>query len=88
MYIQAIMTFFIAAIALFSIPETYHPFLLKQKAIRMRKTTGNERYWHPHEEVKMNINNILTKHVSRPVMSVLYPLSSNQSHANGEAECS
>lgn len=68
MYIQAIMVFAIAAVAFFGIPETYGPVLLKRKAIKMRKETGDERYWHPHEKVKMNLNNIVTKHLSRPVV--------------------
>jgi MFS family permease len=67
MWIQAIIVFTAAAVALFGYPETYGPVLLKRKAIRLRKETGDDRYWHPHEEVKMNLNNILTKHISRPL---------------------
>lgn len=68
MYLQAIIIFTITVIALFGLPETYNPVVLKRKAIRMRKETGDNRYWHPHEDVKMNLNNIVTKHISRPIV--------------------
>ena len=66
-YIEAIWVFVVFALALFLMPELYSPVLLKRKAQRLRKETGDERYWHPHEAEKINFSNILTKHVSRPL---------------------
>jgi len=66
-YIEAIWVFVVMTISLFFMPELYEPVLLKQKAQRLRKETGDERYWHPHESAKISPGNILTKHVSRPL---------------------
>lgn len=66
-YVQAIVTFFAVIVAFFFLPETYNPVLLNNKAARLRATTGDQRYWHPHENEKMNLDNIITKHLSRPL---------------------
>lgn len=66
-YIQAIITFFVTAVTVVGLPETYHPVLLKRKAQRLRKETGDQQYWHPQESERINFNNILTKYVSRPL---------------------
>jgi hypothetical protein len=34
------------------IKETYAPVILKQKAAKMRKETGDERYWCKYDEKK------------------------------------
>nr|OQO23692.1 hypothetical protein B0A51_11836 [Rachicladosporium sp. CCFEE 5018] len=66
-FIEAIWAASVFLLALVFMPELYPPVLLKRKAEQMRKETGDERYWHPHEVVKMTLNNILTKHLSRPL---------------------
>ncbi|KAK5138500.1 hypothetical protein LTR08_000086 [Meristemomyces frigidus] len=66
-YIEAIFVFFWLILSLFFMPEIYGPVLLKRKAQRLRKETGDERYWHPHEAAKISPSNIITKHVSRPL---------------------
>ncbi|KAK6441553.1 hypothetical protein LTR95_002225 [Oleoguttula sp. CCFEE 5521] len=66
-FIEAIWAASVFLLALVFMPELYPPVLLKRKAEQMRKETGDERYWHPHEAVKMTLNNILTKHLSRPL---------------------
>nr|POE85405.1 putative transporter [Quercus suber] len=67
-YIAAIFALSMFALTLFCLPELYAPVLLKRKAQRMRKQTNDERYWHPHEAVKINIQNVFTKHLSRPLV--------------------
>jgi Major Facilitator Superfamily len=57
--------------AYFFFPEVYGPFLLKQKAIRLRKETGDDRYHHPHEEIKIDFNSIVTKHLTRPIRMLI-----------------
>ena len=52
---------------MFCLPELYGPVLLKHKAQRLRKETGDDRYWHPHEAAKIRPSNIVTKHLSRPL---------------------
>lgn len=66
-YIEAIWVFAVFALTLFAMPELYAPVLLKRKAIRLRKDTGDNRYWHPHENTKLDLNSIITKHLSRPL---------------------
>lgn len=55
------------ALTFFAMPELYGPVLLKRKAQRMRKETGDNRYWHPQEYERMKPSNILTKYFSRPL---------------------
>ncbi|KAL8825922.1 MAG: hypothetical protein Q9170_007604 [Blastenia crenularia] len=66
-YIEAIWVFTIFAVGVFALPELYAPVLLKKKAIQLRATTGNEAYWHPHEEVNLDFKSIVTKQISRPL---------------------
>ncbi|TLD37454.1 MFS general substrate transporter [Venturia nashicola] len=70
-YILAIWVFTIVVLAFFFLPEVYGPFLLKQKAIRLRKETGDERYHHPHEDIKVDFNSIVTKQLTRPLRMLL-----------------
>lgn len=67
-YIEAIWVFAACALAFFGMPEVYTPVLLKRKAQRLRKETGDQRYWHPHEQLKLDIKSIVTKHFSRPML--------------------
>ncbi|KAI4230710.1 MAG: hypothetical protein L6R40_007967 [Gallowayella cf. fulva] len=67
MYIEAIFVFTIVGVGLFALPEVYGPVLLKRRAIRLREATGNQAYWHPHEEVKLDFKSIVTKQISRPL---------------------
>ncbi|KAL8650785.1 MAG: hypothetical protein Q9226_004998 [Calogaya cf. arnoldii] len=66
-YIEAIWVFMIAVIGFFALPELYAPVLLKRKAIRLRKETGTQAYWHPHEDVKLDFKSIVTQQISRPI---------------------
>ncbi|KAE8450259.1 hypothetical protein EG329_006687 [Mollisiaceae sp. DMI_Dod_QoI] len=70
-YIEAIVTFAIFALTLLAMPEMYAPVLLKKKAQRLRKQTGNESWHHPHEDIKISPKTIVTKHFSRPVTMLL-----------------
>lgn len=55
------------ALTFFCLPELYAPVILKRKAARLRKETGDQRHWHPHEAERMTPSNILTKYFSRPI---------------------
>jgi len=70
-YIQAVWTFVILAITFFFLPESYEPYLLKNKAQRLRKATGDSRYYHPHEDIKLDATEIVTKHFSRPILMLI-----------------
>lgn len=74
-YITAIWVFFVATVCIFGMPELYGPVLLGKKAKRLRKETGDQRYWHPHEEQKLDVNSVVTKHLARPLrMLVTEPM--------------
>ncbi|PQE22401.1 major facilitator superfamily transporter protein [Rutstroemia sp. NJR-2017a BVV2] len=56
------------------IKETYAPVILKQKAAKMRKETGDERYWCKYDEKKSFLQ-ILKINLSRPfVLSFTEPI--------------
>lgn len=67
MYLEAIVAFASVLLTFFCMPEMYAPVLLKRKAQRLRKETGNTAYHHPHEDTKLDFNSIVTKHLSRPL---------------------
>jgi hypothetical protein len=60
--------FAVVILTYFCFPEVYAPYLLKLRAQRLRKETGDERYHHPHEDVKLDFKSIVTKHFARPVL--------------------
>lgn len=66
-YMEAILAFAVTLFSYFFLPETYGPVLLRRKAARMRKETGDDRWWHPQEKEKMNLSNIVTKYIVRPL---------------------
>lgn len=66
-YLEAIFAGSMVALTFFFLPELYSPVLLKRKAARLRKETGDQRHWHPHEAERITLNNIFTKYFSRPL---------------------
>jgi len=67
-YIEAIWTFSTVALCFFGFPEVYGPVLLKRKAQRLRKETGNQALHHPQENLKLSPKAIIKKHFSRPLL--------------------
>lgn len=70
-YITAVLSLADAALTVACFPEVYAPVLLKRKAKRLRDETGDSRYYHPHENVKIDMRSIVTKQFSRPVKMLL-----------------
>ncbi|KAL7422377.1 hypothetical protein Q5752_003023 [Cryptotrichosporon argae] len=54
------------ALIVFTLPETYAPVLLAQKARRMRKETGDERWYAPIERVKHSFKSRLRDILLKP----------------------
>ena len=54
------------ALIIVVIPETYHPVLLRRKAIQLRKETGDERWRAPIEEMDQSITQTILRSVYRP----------------------
>ena len=74
-YFEAILVAAVLVFAMITMPEVYPPVLLRRKAQDLRKKTGDDRYWHPHESEKINLGNIVTKYLSRPLrMLVTEPM--------------
>lgn len=60
---------------LFTVPETYSPILLVKKARKLRKTTGDDRFYAPHEKASYSIKGILRRTLFRPVeMMITEPI--------------
>lgn len=70
-YLTAIWVFTVTGMGYFFLPEVYAPLLLKWKAQRLRKETGDQRLWHPHERIKLDIKSIVTQQLSRPLTMLL-----------------
>ena len=70
-YIQAIWVFTVFGLGVFALPEMYGPVLLKFKAQRMRKETGNHNFYHPHENLKLDFKSMVTRHFSRPLLMLV-----------------
>ncbi|KAF2425225.1 MFS general substrate transporter [Tothia fuscella] len=67
-YLLAIWVSAVVLLTTFCFPEVYAPYLLKKRAQKLRKDTGDDRYHHPHEGIKLDLNSIVTKHFARPVL--------------------
>ncbi|KUL88762.1 hypothetical protein ZTR_03564 [Talaromyces verruculosus] len=50
----------------FLVPETYHPVLLKRKALRLRKETGDQRYIAPIEKMDKSVAQTVIRSCYRP----------------------
>jgi DHA1 family multidrug resistance protein-like MFS transporter len=64
---EAIIVYVVFIVTVLFLPETYAPVLLRKKAQKMRKETRDQRYWHPSEGTKVDLRNIATKQLSRPL---------------------
>ncbi|KAF2668479.1 MFS general substrate transporter [Microthyrium microscopicum] len=72
-YVQAIFTFVVFVLCCFCLPEVYAPYLLRKRAEKLRKETGDSRWYHPHEALhkEMTFKAVVTKHFARPVKMLL-----------------
>jgi len=70
-YILAIWVFTVTVLGYFCLPELYEPFLLKKKAQRLRKETGDSRYYHPHEDIKIDLKSVVITHFGRPIRMLI-----------------
>ncbi|QFZ28682.1 putative drug proton antiporter [Clavispora lusitaniae] len=69
-YIMAIWSGVVMVAVIFFIPETYEPVLLKKKAIRLRKTTGDDRWFAPIELNKASIYESIILSSKRPILLI------------------
>lgn len=60
------------ALIIFLVPETYHPVLLKRKAIRLRQETGNEAWYAPIERMDKSVLKTVLWSCIRPFQLLVY----------------
>ena len=70
-YLTAIIVGATVVLCYFCLPEVYGPVILKKKAQDTRKQTGNDKWFHPHERIKVDVKSIVTKQLSRPIVMFL-----------------
>lgn len=69
-YVMLIWTgLLVIMIALF-VPETYQPVLLKKKAQRLRKTTGDNRYYAPIEKTPISLYKSIFLSCEKPLLLI------------------
>ncbi|KAK9427775.1 major facilitator superfamily domain-containing protein [Lipomyces doorenjongii] len=56
----------------FFVPETYHPVLLRDKAVRLRKETGNHRFQAPLEKITHSVLDSVLMSCTRPLKLLYY----------------
>jgi hypothetical protein len=56
----------------FFVPETYHPVLLRRKAIRLRKETGNQEWIAPIEKLDRSIAKTVLWSCIRPFQLLFF----------------
>ncbi|KAE8373502.1 major facilitator superfamily domain-containing protein [Aspergillus bertholletiae] len=50
------------------VPETYHPVLLRREAQRLRKETGDKRYYAPIEKMEKSVSQTIIRSCYRPFL--------------------
>ncbi|KZT02502.1 MFS general substrate transporter [Laetiporus sulphureus 93-53] len=66
-----VLTFFAGAcliLIVFTLPETYLPILMVQRAKRLRKETGDDRYWAPLERQSKSVGQHARDVLARPFL--------------------
>jgi DHA1 family multidrug resistance protein-like MFS transporter len=71
LYIPAFMSFVIGLMFLVSLKETYPPVLLISKAAAMRRQTGIWGIHAKHEEMEVNLVELLRKYFTRPLQMLV-----------------
>lgn len=60
------------------VPETYHPVLLRQKAIKLRETSGDDRWKAPIEHMDRSLLRTVLRSIYRPfLLLTLEPMCTN-----------
>ena len=67
-YVLLIWTGVMLVLIVLFVPETYHPVLLRRKAIKLRKETGDERWHAPIEKMERSILQTIIRSCYRPFL--------------------
>ncbi|KAH7175600.1 major facilitator superfamily transporter [Dactylonectria macrodidyma] len=71
-YLLLIWGFAILVSIVFLVPETYHPILVKKKAIRKRKETGDERWKAPNEKTQKSVIGAVSRSLLTPFQLLIF----------------
>ncbi|GAD99243.1 MFS transporter [Paecilomyces variotii No. 5] len=67
-YVLLIWTGVVLGLIVLFVPETYHPVLLRRKAQRLRKETGDDRWTAPIEKMKRSVLQTVLRSLYRPML--------------------
>jgi MFS transporter, DHA1 family, multidrug resistance protein len=67
LYLPAIIGFFTSGLLCFSLKETYAPFILVEKAVKLRRLTGNWAIHASQEKVEFEMSEMVCKYFLRPL---------------------
>ncbi|CAN6674667.1 polyamine transporter 1 [Trichomonascus vanleenenianus] len=70
-YITGIMASLACILDILFYGETYHPVLLCKKAAELREQTGNWGIYAPHDDVELDIMEIITSNITRPLVMLM-----------------
>lgn len=71
-WVLIIWSFFMLASLYFFVPETYHPVLLRQRAVALRIQTGDSRYRAPIEKLDRSITKTVLWSCTRPFQLLIH----------------
>ncbi|KAH8729533.1 major facilitator superfamily domain-containing protein [Ilyonectria robusta] len=71
-YVLLIWGFAILVSIVFLVPETYHPILIKNKASKMRKDTGDERWMAPNEKSQKSVISAVSHSLLTPFQLLIF----------------
>ncbi|KAJ6048293.1 hypothetical protein N7499_000819 [Penicillium canescens] len=67
-YVLLIWTGALLVSIIFLVPETYHPVLLRRKAQKLRKETGDDRWKAPIEKLQRTVAQTVVRSMYRPIL--------------------
>ncbi|KAJ5662666.1 hypothetical protein N7462_011592 [Penicillium macrosclerotiorum] len=67
-YVLLIWTGVLLVLIIFLVPETYHPVLLRRKAQKLRKETGDDRWRAPIEKLQRSVAQTVLRSMYRPIL--------------------
>lgn len=71
LYLPAISGFFNAAILLLFLKESFPPFVLIEKAVNLRRQTGNWAIHAKQERVEFDVNAVIRNYLTRPIRMLI-----------------
>lgn len=71
-HVMAIAIGVMLTFILLIVPESYAPVLLRKKAVRLRKQTGDDRYYAPIERSKKSLIDTILLSCKRPMQMLVY----------------